>query len=187
MIVSGVGKYPRVDGRGGWGGGDAGSPPSVTTSWGGQPAWDNGFGMSVSECLFVITPTIALLLLKFVQGGGGEMKRYQKAHQRFPLQIPQGPRTELVGKYKELRLDVIHPPARERPTNQWILDKTWKAVDKQVTLRRQGALSNCIAHWMNHDIKPSLATDCKQCMANARIHRRKSLERRSCEGGVVRT
>ena len=50
--------------------GDAGSPLSVTTSWGGQPTWDDGFGASASKCLFVITPTIALFLLKFVQGEG---------------------------------------------------------------------------------------------------------------------
>jgi hypothetical protein len=84
-------------------------------SWGGQPTWDNGFGTSASERLFVMTPTIALLLLKFAQGGGREMKKYRKANQHFPLEIPWGPRTELVGKYEELRLDVIPPPREGAP------------------------------------------------------------------------
>ena len=46
---------------------------------------------------------------------GREMKKYQKAHQRFPLRIPWEPRTVLVDKYEELRLDVIPPPLRECP------------------------------------------------------------------------
>jgi hypothetical protein len=95
------------------------------------------------------------------------MKKYQKAHRRFPLRIPRGPCTELVGKYEELHLDVILPLVRKRPINQWISDKTWKAVGKRAMLRRQGALSNCIACWMNRDIKSSLATDPKQCTAHA--------------------
>ena len=49
------------------------------------------------------------LVAEIRAGGGEEMKKYQKAHQRFPLWIPRGPRTELVGKYKELCLDVTPP------------------------------------------------------------------------------
>ena len=40
--------------------GDTGSPLSVITFWGGH----NGFGVTASKCLFVITLTITLLLLK---------------------------------------------------------------------------------------------------------------------------
>jgi hypothetical protein len=42
----------------------------VTISWGRQPTWDDGFGALASERLSVMTPTIALLLLKFAQGEG---------------------------------------------------------------------------------------------------------------------
>jgi hypothetical protein len=38
------------------------------------------------------------------------MVQYWKRYCQFPLKIPRGPRAELVGKYKELRLDVIPPP-----------------------------------------------------------------------------
>ena len=56
---------------------------------------------------------------------------------------------------------------RERPANRWISDKTWKAVDKQATLRKQGTLLNCIACQMNRKIKSLLTMDRKQCAANA--------------------
>jgi hypothetical protein len=63
-------------------------------------------------------------------GGGRAMAKYRKQCHCFPLKIPWGPRAELVNKYKELHLDVIPPPVRERPANRWISDKTWVAVDK---------------------------------------------------------
>jgi hypothetical protein len=69
------------------------------------------------------------------------MAKYRKQYHRFTLKIPQGPRAELVSKYKELRLDIIPPPVRERPANQWISDKTWAAVDKRVTICRKGHLT----------------------------------------------
>jgi hypothetical protein len=59
-----------------------------------------------------MAPTIALLLQKIAQGGGEEMKKYWRQYQRFPLCIPQGPRTELEGAYEELRLDIIPPSLR---------------------------------------------------------------------------
>jgi hypothetical protein len=73
------------------------------------------------------------------------MVTYQKRCHRFPLKIPRGPRAELVSKYKELRLDVIPPPGRERPANQWILDKTWAAVNKQAMMHRRGHLTTYYA------------------------------------------
>ncbi len=56
---------------------------------------------------------------------------------------------------------------REHPANQWISDKTWAAIDKQATLRRQGHLTTCIARWMGQEIKSFLSADCKQRAANA--------------------
>ncbi len=56
---------------------------------------------------------------------------------------------------------------RERPANRLILDKTWAAIDKQATLRRQGHLTTRVARRMGCKIKSFLAADRKQCAANA--------------------
>jgi hypothetical protein len=72
-----------------------------------------------------------------------------------------------VAKYKELRLEVIPPPVRERPANRWISDKTWAAIDKRAALRRQRHLTTLVAHWIGREIKSFLAADCKQCATNA--------------------
>ncbi len=85
----------------------------------------------------------------------------------MPLKIPRGPRTELVSKYEELRLNVTPPPVRERPANQWISHKTWAAVDIQATMCRKGHLTTVIAHRMGRKIKSLLAADCKQRARNA--------------------
>jgi hypothetical protein len=95
------------------------------------------------------------------------MTKYQKRNCRFPLQIPQGPHTEHVAKYKELHLNIIPPPVRERPANQWILDETWAAIEKRATLRRQGHLTTSVARRMGREIKSFLAADCKQRAVNA--------------------
>ncbi len=68
-----------------------------------------------------MTLTIALIA-EICTGGGREMARYWKQYRQFPFKIPRGPRTELVGKYKELRLHVTPLPMRKRPATQWILD-----------------------------------------------------------------
>ncbi len=107
------------------------------------------------------------LVAKICTGEGKEMTKYQKRNCRFPLQTPRGPHTELVAKYKELRLNLIPPPVRERPANQWILDKTWAVIDKRATSRRQGHLTTHVARWMGRKIKAFLAVDHKQCTANA--------------------
>ncbi len=59
------------------------------------------------------------------RGGEGDGK-VLKAESPFPLQIPQGPRTELVAKYKELRLEVI--PRSALPTNGY-----WIRLGQQLT------------------------------------------------------
>jgi hypothetical protein len=94
------------------------------------------------------------------------MKKYRRRYQHFPLLIPRGPHTELEGAYEELPLDVILPPERERPANQWILDKSWKVIDQRATLRRMGNLPLAVAHRIGREIKSSLAADCKQCATN---------------------
>jgi hypothetical protein len=56
---------------------------------------------------------------------------------------------------------------RECPANQWISDKTWAAIDKRATLRRQGHLTTRVARQMGCEIKSFLAADRKQRAANA--------------------
>jgi hypothetical protein len=55
----------------------------------------------------------------------------------------------------------------ERPTKQWISDKTWATVDKRAMMRRQGHLTTAIARWMGHKIKSLLAAGYKQRALNA--------------------
>ncbi len=73
--------------------------------------------------------------------GEGEMKRYQKRMQQFPISLPRGPRTQLDAAYEELQQDVVRPSPRECPANKWITDETWKIVDKRALLRWKGILS----------------------------------------------
>jgi hypothetical protein len=107
------------------------------------------------------------LVAKLHAGGGEEMKKYWRRYWHLPLRIPRGPRTELEGAYEELRLDVIPPPERERPANRWTLDKSWKVIDQQATLRRMGNLPPAATRRIGCEIKSSLAADCKQRAANA--------------------
>jgi hypothetical protein len=95
------------------------------------------------------------------------MKKYRQRYQRFPLRIPRGPHTELVGAYEELRLDIIPPPHRERPANRWISDKSWEVIDQRAILRRMGNLPLTNARRISRKIKSSLAADRKQHAANA--------------------
>jgi hypothetical protein len=108
------------------------------------------------------------------------MATYQKRCPCFPLKITQGPHAELMSKYKELCLDVIPPPVRERPANQWISDKTWAAVDKQATMHRRGHLTTYYAQRMGHKIESLLAADHKQCAANTTT----TVERHLSNGAV---
>jgi hypothetical protein len=97
------------------------------------------------------------------------MTKYWWRYWCLPLRIPQGPHTELESAYKELRLDIITPPARKRPANQWILNKSRKIIDKWVTLRRMGNLPLTVPRQIGHEIKSSLTADCTQCAANAAL------------------
>jgi len=88
--------------------------------------------------------------------GGGELERYRKRIQQFPLSLPRGPRTQLDAAYEELQRDVVRPPPRARPANKWITDETWKIVDKRALLRRKGMLSQVAARSLGREIKARL-------------------------------
>jgi hypothetical protein len=95
--------------------------------------------------------------------GEGELKRYQKRMQQFPISLPWGPRTQLDAAYEELQQDVVRPPPREHPANKWINDETWKIVDKRALLRRKGILSQATARSLGREIKARLKADRLLC------------------------
>jgi hypothetical protein len=74
-------------------------------------------------------------------GGGGELKRYQRRTQQFPISLPRSPRTQLDAEYEELQRDIVRPPLREHPANSWITATTWQLVNHCAMLRRKGMLS----------------------------------------------
>jgi hypothetical protein len=56
--------------------------------------------------------------------GGGELKRYRRWMQQFPISLPRSLQKQLNAEYEELKRDVVRPPLRERPANSWITIKT---------------------------------------------------------------
>jgi hypothetical protein len=52
------------------------------------------------------------------------MKAYQRRRHHCPVKLPRGPQGELETLFEELCSDVAPPLVRERPTNQWISDRT---------------------------------------------------------------
>jgi hypothetical protein len=91
--------------------------------------------------------------------GEEELRRYHRQMQRFPLSLPHGPRTQLDAGYKELLQHVVCPPSRERPTNKWITNTTWKAVNYRAMLQRKGILSQAAARNLGQKIKACLKAD----------------------------
>ena len=74
-----------------------------------------------------------------------------------------------MSKYEEQRLDETPPPEGAPHTNQWISDKTWKAVDKQQASNVKEAGYPVELHCLLDEPrdKSSLAMDHKQRAANA--------------------
>ena len=91
--------------------------------------------------------------------GGGELKRYRRRTQRFPISLPRGPRTQIDAGYEELLHNVVHPPPWERPANKWITNATWKLINYRAMLRRKGMLSQAAARNLGRKIKASLKVD----------------------------
>jgi hypothetical protein len=92
--------------------------------------------------------------------GGGDLKRYRKRMQQFPLSLPWGPRAQLDAAYEEIQRDVVRPPPRERPDNKLITNETWRIVDKRALLRRKGMLSQAAARSLGREIRARLKADC---------------------------
>jgi hypothetical protein len=92
-------------------------------------------------------------------GGRGELKRYRRRTQRFPISLPRGPCAQLDAEYEELQRDVVRPPLRERPANSWITATTWQLVDHHAMLRRKGMLSQTAARRLGRQVQAHLAAD----------------------------
>ncbi len=95
-----------------------------------------------------------------------KLKQYRCRMQWFTLSLPHGPWTQLDAGYEELQQHVIHYPPRERPTNKWITDTTWKTVNCYTMLSRKGMLSKtAVRNHLGWKIKACLKADCLQCAA----------------------
>jgi hypothetical protein len=95
------------------------------------------------------------------------MTAYWKRLEKFPVKLPRGPQDELTTLFEELRLDVVAPPTRTQPRNQWISAPTWAFIDKRAVLQQQGKLSQQAAHLIGRQIATGLKGDCAQRAAAA--------------------
>jgi hypothetical protein len=75
---------------------------------------------------------------------------------KFPIKFPQGTLDKLMTCFEELRLDVVAPPTRAQPRNQWISAPTWALINKRAALQQQGKLSKQAAHCIGRQITSGL-------------------------------
>jgi hypothetical protein len=68
------------------------------------------------------------------------MTAYRKRLAKFPIRLPWGPQDKLTTLFEKLRLDVMAPPMRAQPHNQWISLPTWALINKRAALQQQGKL-----------------------------------------------
>ncbi len=95
------------------------------------------------------------------------MTVYWKRLAKFPVKLPWGPQDKLTTLFKELRLDVVAPPTRAQPRNQWICAPTWAFTDKSAALQQQGKLLQQAAHLIRRQIATRLKGDRAQHAAAA--------------------
>ncbi len=115
----GVGGDPGGRGRGGWGGGDDGSPLSVTTSWvGQQPRIMVSAHQHLDTFLSWLWPSRSCC--RNWRRGGEEDGEVPEAVSTFPPQNPPGFNTELVGgNVKGPRLATARQKKRSRLLWMW--------------------------------------------------------------------
>ncbi len=99
-------------------------------------------------------------------GGGEELKWYCQQTQQFPISLPRGPWKQLNAEYEELQWEVVPPPPRECPANNWITSEMWKLVDHRAMLRRKGMLSQTVARSLGQQVKAHLVADHIKCAKN---------------------
>ena len=83
----------------------------------------------------------------------------------MPLQPPMEPTRE-DGIFEALRRAVPKPHAKDRHKNAWILEETWKLVDKRVSARRGTGVHMRIRR-LGRAIRASLQGDRKSKVATA--------------------
>ena len=64
-----------------------------------------------------------------------ENAKYLTGRKKLPLQPPKNPTRE-DGIFAALQRDVPKPHVRERRTNEWISEETWRLVDERVSARQ---------------------------------------------------
>jgi hypothetical protein len=103
-----------------------------------------------------------VIIAKFYSGDEKKMKAYRQRRHHFPIKLPRGPQRELETLFEKLCVDIVPPPEREKPKNQWISDGTWALINHRAALRRAGKLNQCGSRVIGRRIKAALASNCKQ-------------------------
>ena len=89
-----------------------------------------------------------------------EHEKYIRGRKNLPLQPPTEP-TRKGGIFAAVRRAVPKPHARERRKKEWILEKTWRLVDKRVSARQGTGVKTKI--WrLSREIATSLKGDRKR-------------------------
>jgi hypothetical protein len=82
-----------------------------------------------------------------------------KRRVKFLIKLPEGPLDKLTTCFEELCLNVVAPPARAQPRNQWIFTPTWALINKRAVLQQQGKLLQQAAHLIGRQITARLKGD----------------------------
>ena len=88
-----------------------------------------------------------------------ENAKYLTGQKKLPLQPPTEPTRE-DGIFVALRRAVPKPHGRERRTNEWISEETWRLVDERVSMR-QGTRVKARIWRLSREIAASLKGDRK--------------------------
>jgi hypothetical protein len=100
-----------------------------------------------------------LIITTIRAGNAAKMTAYRERLAKFPVKLPWGPQDELTTLFKVLHLDVVAPPTRAQPCNQWISTPTWVFIDKRAALQQQGKLLQQAARLIGRQIVAGLKGD----------------------------
>ena len=71
-------------------------------------------------------------------GRKGRLKIYRRAHQKFQLSLPIGPKDANTTTFDALAAECINPKKKRSPGKDWIRKGTWKLIAKHASLLRSG-------------------------------------------------
>jgi hypothetical protein len=63
-----------------------------------------------------------------------KMTAYRERLAKFPVKLPRGPQDEITTLFEKVCLNVVAPPTRAQPHNQWISAPTWVLINKRAAL-----------------------------------------------------